>query len=331
MIVDVISKITGFLNAVCKSTQLNLNLILRLLSLVLVMLVGSAHAADIYKYQDENGRWIFTDKKPKNKAVKKERLLVTEAKAKVSVVNRGSRERPKLVAVNNMAGPVQFWLDIQKSENMRITSPAPHVWLVPAMSEQFLTALEKQNPNLGWSYQWQEDWAYGPALDIKTYKAPPLALPFAGGPFIVSQGFHGAASHNTNKQAYFAVDITMPKGTPILAALGGTVMDVERDFSRSGWSDTFADEANFVRVLHEDGSMAVYAHLDPDSTQVGTGQRVLAGDVIAYSGSTGYSTGPHLHFALQVNEGKSMTSVPFKFLGVGEPKVGMALKGEKLK
>lgn len=299
---------------------------LREFALVVAWLVASdAVAVEYYKYKDENGKWVFTDKKPAEQAAETAKLLVTEARAKATVVNRGSRERPKLVAINQLAGPVQVWLVISQTTNMRIARAASHVWLVPAQSELYLTHLEKVNPSQPWSYQWQGQVALGPPMDAAHFLPPPLALPFKQGRYVVSQAFKGEASHSSHKEAFYAVDIALPQGTPIYAVRAGTVMDVERNFSRSGWSETYADEANYVRVLHADGSMAVYAHLDADSIVVGIGQQVAAGELLGASGNTGFSSGPHLHFALQINEGQALVSVPFEFAGFGVPQVGQVL------
>ena len=75
----------------------------------------------------------------------------------------------------------------------------------------------------------------------------------------------------------------------------------------------YIDRANFVRILHDDGSMAVYAHLQPNSARVYPGGRVPTGAWIANSGNTGFSSGPHLHFAVQMNAGMSLESLPFRF------------------
>jgi murein DD-endopeptidase MepM/ murein hydrolase activator NlpD len=67
-----------------------------------------------------------------------------------------------------------------------------------------------------------------------------------------------------------------------------------------------------VRVLHNDGSMALYAHLQAGSLQVRLGQSVETGQALAASGNTGQSTGPHLHFAIQANTGLALTSLRFR-------------------
>ena len=59
--------------------------------------------------------------------------------------------------------------------------------------------------------------------------------------------------------------------------------------------------ANVVRVLHDDGTMALYVHLNWNTIRVVPGQRVRRGEYLADSGNTGFTTGPHLHFVVQRN------------------------------
>lgn len=73
--------------------------------------------------------------------------------------------------------------------------------------------------------------------------------------------------------------------------------------------------ANKIRILHDDGTIAIYAHLSLETVQVYEGLKISAGELIGYSGNTGYSTGPHLHFSIQINTGMKSISVPFKFSG----------------
>lgn len=119
----------------------------------------------------------------------------------------------------------------------------------------------------------------------------------------------------------------MPVGTPILASKSGTVLDM-RD-SYDGHSKNPADRAktNYVRLLHADGTMTLYAHLKTGSGVVGPGQHVKAGQLLALSGNTGYSTGPHLHFAVQRNDGTRLISIPFNLKGI-TPKKGIWLDGQ---
>lgn len=144
-----------------------------------------------------------------------------------------------------------------------------------------------------------------------TYK-----LPFSeNADWRISQGFHGRASHNDALNEY-AIDFDLLLGTPVLAARTGIVMEVIDEFPDSG-SARHADleRANIIRIQHDDGSMAVYGHLLQNSALVSPGQWVVAGTVIGQSGNSGFTHGPHLHFALQINTGMQLQSVPFAMEG----------------
>jgi murein DD-endopeptidase MepM/ murein hydrolase activator NlpD len=83
-----------------------------------------------------------------------------------------------------------------------------------------------------------------------------------------------------------AVDLAIAKGTPIHAAAAGTVL-----LARNGYNGGFG---NVVIINHPNGTQTLYAHQSKLATH--TGDAVYQGQVIGYVGSTGHSTGPHLHF-----------------------------------
>jgi len=62
--------------------------------------------------------------------------------------------------------------------------------------------------------------------------------------------------------------------------------------------------------------MGLYAHLRPEGVLVRVGQRVRQGQQIGLSGNTGFTSGPHLHFAVQVNRGMNLVAIPFRMPGV---------------
>lgn len=81
------------------------------------------------------------------------------------------------------------------------------------------------------------------------------------------------------------IDIAAPIGTPVMAVANGVVVE-------SGWND--GGYGKLVKIRHNDGSVTFYAH--NSRLLVRRGQQVEQGSLIAEVGSTGYSTGPHLHF-----------------------------------
>jgi murein DD-endopeptidase MepM/ murein hydrolase activator NlpD len=95
--------------------------------------------------------------------------------------------------------------------------------------------------------------------------------------------FSGARSFHTG------IDIGVDTGTPVRAAMEGRV-------SETGYNSSFG---NYILINHHAGWMTLYGHLQ--SISVKEGQRVDSGQRIAYSGNTGYSTGPHLHFSVYKN------------------------------
>lgn len=137
-------------------------------------------------------------------------------------------------------------------------------------------------------------------------------LPVAQGTARLEQGFEGSFSHQGPENRY-ALDFAVPEGTPVLAARAGRVLQVEDGFDGHGLNYARdGGRANFIRILHADGSMALYAHLQAHGARVRPGQQVEAGQAIGLSGNTGYSTAPHLHFVVQVNRSLQLLSIPFR-------------------
>jgi murein DD-endopeptidase MepM/ murein hydrolase activator NlpD len=273
----------------------------------------AAAAANIYKYQDENGIWHFTDRAPQEDIQFETVYMEREPEPRIRMRQEGPKENPVYIVFNDFWGPVEIELKLQDAVNVLAEPPLPARFVIPGQTEQTLLGIGAEDPRRGFQYRLQMASVPGPP------GGPPAAEivldpPFAAGQqYPVSQGFQGTRSHTTPDSEY-AVDIVMPVGTPVLAVRDGTIMDVEADFNRGGADrEKFLDKANHVRVLHEDGTMAVYAHLDLASVSVRRGARVRAGQQLARSGNTGFSSGPHLHFALQRNIGMELVSLPFKF------------------
>jgi murein DD-endopeptidase MepM/ murein hydrolase activator NlpD len=154
-------------------------------------------------------------------------------------------------------------------------------------------------------------------------------LPWADGlSFMFTQVPGGRITTHFTKATLHAVDIPMPKGTPIVAARAGVVEAVEVHHGASPDEEPLTYEGNFVRVRHADGSAGLYAHLRNRGVAVSVGEEVGVGQLLGYSGASGDVDEPHLHFAVTRMEKNSagwqeVVSVPVKFY-VGVPPVAFA-------
>jgi murein DD-endopeptidase MepM/ murein hydrolase activator NlpD len=137
--------------------------------------------------------------------------------------------------------------------------------------------------------------------------------PYAQGDYFpIVQGFGGGYSHSGASQ--YAVDFAMPIGTPIHAAREGLVIDLIEHYTLGGASRKYAKYANYVVILHGDDTTSEYYHLKKNGVAVTLGEHVKVGQILGYSGNTGFSSLPHLHFAVYRAEpfGK-FQSLPFVF------------------
>ena len=195
-----------------------------------------------------------------------------------------------------------------------ITNLAPStdqtLFNVKGIGDTYLLSLNMTNRAEGYDFKWSYTWNFGFSgenhNDDYVYR-----LPYSSGSsFSVGQGYFGSFSH----EGKYAIDWTMPIGTPIYAAREGRVIHLKEDSNVVGTTEEYTYLANFVLIGHDDGSQANYAHLQQNGVLVEVGDWVSLGQQIGLSGNTGFSTGPHLHFV--INQQKSPTnsiSIPTKF------------------
>lgn len=158
----------------------------------------------------------------------------------------------------------------------------------------FITKLKIDDPTKSNFYSYSVIVNYG---DWNAYHDDSFSysLPFPEGVRArVGQGYNGNFTHTGYLR--YSIDFSVPIGTPILAARRGTVVSLVKKYSEGGLRKDLLSKANYIMIQHEDGTIGNYAHLKKDGVVVNEGDFVEEGQLIGYSGNTGFSQGPHLHF-----------------------------------
>ena len=283
---------------------------------------GSANS-ELYKYKGENGEWIYTDRKPAEDTAAEVRDLPNgEGESGVEVNYRRIENNVSFIARNDYYAPVEVVIALDSMNNIGYPRDLQKLrWTVPARSTSELMRLPVVEQGQAYSADFRYVYLLGDPESDHVINEPYRAPFSIAGEFTISQAFPTGITHVT-PDSYYAVDIAMPEGTDIYAARSGVVFEVATTNFRSGMDDSksFAD-ANVVRILHDDGTHAIYAHLSWNSIRVKPGDRVARGEFIAESGNTGYSSGPHLHFAVVRNKGLGITSIPVVFSGTNDESI----------
>lgn len=287
----------------------------------------SAQATRVYRWRDAGGAVRYGDQPPADTArpASVETLpMPTEPGpiARLRVAN--ADDGYQAWAENALAGPVEVRLSFSRARNARGEPALPARATVPAYDRALVARILGVDTARAGDFELRLDAV--PGRPGARHRDVEYAFPLRTRDLRVEQGFGGTFSHHDEQNRY-AVDFAAPQGTDVLAARDGVVMQVENDFDRAGLNqEKYAGRANFVRVLHDDGTMALYAHLQERGVMVRMGQHVRAGQLIGRSGNTGFTSGPHLHFAVQANQGMRLVAVPFRMFGpqgilrFGEPR-----------
>jgi len=254
--------------------------------------------------------------------------LVASAQASITdypfrLVTRAQGSQQELVAENDGPAPITVYASVS-GENFASDRTWPATVVVPPYTAMPLGRVFAADKTAGgYNFLFRYSHHFGrvdavPDADI-AYR-----LPYRDGEvYSITQAYGGKLTSHNNRENLYAVDFAMPQGSVVVAARAGTVVDVMLRHQEGGFDPSYLDKANTIAIVHDDGTVAEYAHLSPGPELVKPGQRVAAGDVLGYSGNTGYSSGPHLHFIVSkptVTDGKvTRTSVPILFYANDPP------------
>ena len=217
-----------------------------------------------------------------------------------------------LHATNLREFPITFTIRV-RTRNLIAAGPRTITETLEAEQSRLVMTLKEDGGNRKGRYRISCDWTIGDkdALhdDEQLYR-----LPYASGKsYRVLQGYGSRFSHRGLEQ--YAVDFNMSVGTPVHAARAGVVARIEETNDKGCWDDGCGAFANYIVILHNDGTTGEYYHLAQNGALVELGDNVVAGEKIALSGNTGHTTMPHLHFAVyRAAEWGNTQSIPVRFL-----------------
>ncbi len=217
--------------------------------------------------------------------------LVAQSNPKVKVYYEASESGYTLFVDNDEFCPVSVVLNLDL-DNLKASTNRQTTFVIPPHQKKFpFTVLKAMRPGkYSFNYKYQ---AVLGNISINSYDLNyAYDLPFGKGQsFLVSQGYNGKTTH----QGIHAIDFNLPEGTPVFAIRSGLVIKSDDTQTQHGNSAEFASFNNYILVLHQDGTFANYLHLKSSSVIVKPGDNIVAGQKIALSGNTGWSSGPHLH------------------------------------
>ncbi len=203
----------------------------------------------------------------------------------------------------------------------------PKVFVIKAKTQIKFATLHILSDNS--YYQYNYSWVMG-SKDVKHNNDYLYRLPYAKGKsVVVSQGFNGKYTHKGRSK--YAVDFVMQEGSEVYAARDGIVVKIKSNSNIGGYDKKYSAHGNYITLQHNDGTFSIYYHLKKDGVVVKIGDKVKRGTLIGYSGNTGYSSGPHLHFAVyKITESLGTTTLKIKFDSkngiVINPKKGFSYK-----
>ncbi|MBL4574716.1 MAG: M23 family metallopeptidase [Opitutaceae bacterium] len=201
-----------------------------------------------------------------------------------------------------------------------IADTEQNVFVVEAKTEKKLFSLRRLNGSTEWVFHYDSNFRMGSAHSIHddSYR---YRIPFEKGKLVeVTQGFE--EKHRHSEELRYAIDWVVPEGTPVYAARGGVVIRLVEKYRKGGKEEKYRTRGNCLFVLHSDGTIGAYLHFKRKGIVVKKGDRIEAGTLVGYSGNTGYSAEPHLHFDVRVPaDGKTLKTFPVSFRTAADPEV----------
>jgi murein DD-endopeptidase MepM/ murein hydrolase activator NlpD len=205
--------------------------------------------------------------------------------------------------------PCDISVELNFFEKENVCGMVEKTIIVKAKKKQLISTLSACNKNKKWNWRYKWNYYIGDITSKKHNNSFVYDLPYSSGKsYKVMQGYFGTFSHKDEH----ALDFDMPEGSEVCAMRGGVVIDTREDSNIGGKDLKFAGDANLVRIMHDDNTIADYFHFKQNGVVVKVGQEVKKGQLIAYSGNTGFSSAPHLHVVVRfpAKSGTKKNTIP---------------------
>jgi murein DD-endopeptidase MepM/ murein hydrolase activator NlpD len=212
---------------------------------------------------------------------------------------------------NNLAFcPISLTLEVDLI-NLSLTPSEQKLFVIPARTEKYkIGELIIINKSEASKYSFRYLFTLGDVTKRDYDSAYNYDLPFQKGKqYMLFQGYNGRLSHQNEN----ALDFIMPEGSEVVAARDGIIIKVVQNNNESCMQEECKKFNNYLSVYHLDGTFADYVHLRMNGAKFKVGDKVRKGELIAYSGNTGWSSGPHLHFACSLPSFEKRPTIKTKF------------------
>lgn len=237
---------------------------------------------------------------------------LTKAELKILEKKIG-KDEVVIYAVNTDAFPYTIELNI-KAKNVSLDRNIQNKLLIQSNTNYQEIVILKGKKGY-YSYNFDYKYYEGNLLYASHDDNYAYAIP-AGSKYKIMQGYNGTFSHTGKK----AIDFEMPVGSKIYAAREGVVLDVKSDSDKGCINPNCVHFANYILIYHSDGTIGAYFHLQKNGVAVVKNQKIAKGQLIGYSGNTGWSSKPHLHFEVYKETESGQFSIATKFNTSSGPK-----------
>lgn len=223
-------------------------------------------------------------------------LLAQRSNYELVFSHKAVSERCYKVFVENPSAQLRSYKVTLRGKNFKTDDYTVKTDTIAPNTKKEIYLLKKKNKSnrLVLGYNWIE--AVG-NYKLQRALGHKYRLPYSKGEkYKVIQGYYEEFSHEDKA----AIDFGMPVGTPVLAMRGGQIFEIKLDSDQACEEQGCDIYANYMKILHYDGTIALYKGLLKDSSKRRVGDFVAVGEVIARSGFTGKAKEPNLQIEIQV-------------------------------